>query len=223
MDVKSSQATGNAAMHYAAWQLSRKGWNVMPTARNAKGSDLFCANDDESIMFGVQSKGLSKKVAVPCGTSLDNLRSDWWIITVGPKGENPTCFILTLAEVKALCVRSDPAKSKTGTAAYWLPAKCYMHPEFQEAWHRLEGGSVMARQELEAEGVFDVGDVVDTHQEGHVTFRKHSSGSYTALVHGKQQPARKLLLDLRDRMGLPDKANNTTRTLGAQVFGELRN
>ena len=64
MDVKSSQATGNAAMHYVALQLSRKGWNVMSTARNAKGNDLFCANDDESIIFGVQSKGLPKRAPV---------------------------------------------------------------------------------------------------------------------------------------------------------------
>jgi|GEM_PF-493637 len=222
MDVKSSQATGNAAMHYAAWQLSRKGWNVMPTARNAKGSDLFCANDDESVMFGVQSKGLSKRTSLPCGTNLDNLRSDWWIITINAKSETPICFILTLEEVKAYCVQSDASNSKTGTAAYWLSPRMYDQPQYREAWHRLEGGSVMAKQELEAEGVFDVGDVVDVHFDGKVTFRKHSSGSYTAIVDGKQQPARQLLMDLRDRMGLPDKANNTTRTLGAQVFGALR-
>jgi len=41
MDVKSSQVTGNAALHYAAWQLSRRGWNVLMTARNSKGSDLY--------------------------------------------------------------------------------------------------------------------------------------------------------------------------------------
>ncbi len=81
---------------------------------------------------------------------------------------------------------------------------------------------MLAKQELEAEGVFDVGDVIDTHQEGEIEFRKHTSGSYTALVDGKQQPARQLLMDLRDRMGLPYKTNNTTRTLGAQVFGALR-
>jgi len=33
----------------------------MPTARNTKSSDLFCANDDESVICGVQSKGLSKR------------------------------------------------------------------------------------------------------------------------------------------------------------------
>lgn len=138
MDVRSSQATGNAAMHYAAWQLSRKGWNVMPTARNAKGSDLFCANDDESIIFGVQSKGLSKRAPVGLGANLENLRSDWWIITINAKQDNPTCFILSLKEVKELCFHSDPAKSKTGSQSYWLQPKSYDQPQFRDAWHRLE-------------------------------------------------------------------------------------
>lgn len=137
MDVKSSQATGNAAMHYAAWQLSRKGWNVMPTARNAKGSDLFCANDDESIIFGVQSKGLSKRAPVGLGANLDNLRSDWWIITIHAKEDNPTCFILSLEEVKELCFHSDPEKSKTGAKSHWLQPKAYDQPQFRDAWHRL--------------------------------------------------------------------------------------
>lgn len=118
MDVKSSQATGNAALHYAAWQLSRKGWNVMPTARNAKGSDLFCANDDESVIFGVQSKGLSRRGPVGLGANLDNLRSEWWIITINSKSDNPTCFIMTLEEVKELCFHSDPAKSRTGAMSH---------------------------------------------------------------------------------------------------------
>lgn len=70
-------------------------------------------------------------------------------------------------------------------------------------------------------GKFDVGDVVDTYQEGNVVIRKHSSGSFTALVDGEPKPARQYLLGMRDAMGLPDKTTNTTRSLGAQVFGKL--
>lgn len=68
---------------------------------------------------------------------------------------------------------------------------------------------------------FEVGDVIATHQEGDIIIRKHTSGSFTALVSGEPQPARQYLIDIRNAMGLPDKANNTTRTLGAQVFGKL--
>ena len=137
MDVKSSQATGNAALHYVAWQLSRKGWNVMLTARNAKGSDLYCANDDESMIFGVQSKGLSKRSPVGLGANLDNLRSKWWIITIHAKQDNPVCFVMTLEEVKKMAFESDPKKSKVGAVSHWLPQKAYDRPEFKEAWHRL--------------------------------------------------------------------------------------
>ncbi|QND41842.1 hypothetical protein HB770_04170 [Rhizobium leguminosarum bv. viciae] len=138
MDVKSSQVTGNAALHYAAWQLSRKGWNVMLTSRNAKGSDLFCSNDAETIVFGVQSKGLSKRAPVGLGTNLINLRSDWWIITIHAKTDAPVCFIMKLEEVKDLCYHSDPTKSRDGTASIWLQPGAYDRPEFREAWHRFE-------------------------------------------------------------------------------------
>lgn len=137
MDVKSSQVTGNAALHFAAWQLSRRGWNVLMTARNSKGSDLYCANDAETVFFGVQSKGLTKRDPVGLGGSLDNLRSDWWIITIKAKTDAPVCYIMTLEEVKALCHRSDPAKSSNGKVSMWLQPTAYDRPEFREAWHRF--------------------------------------------------------------------------------------
>jgi len=68
---------------------------------------------------------------------------------------------------------------------------------------------------------FEVGDVIATHKEGDVFIRKHASGSFTALVDGEPQPARQYLICIRDNMGLPDKPTNTTRSLGAQVFGKL--
>ncbi|OAP43204.1 hypothetical protein [Sinorhizobium americanum] len=138
MDVKSSQVTGNTAMHYSAWQLSRRGWNVMLTSRNAKGSDLFCSNDNETMFFGVQSKGLTKRDPVGLGANLANLRSDWWIITIKAKTEAPICFIMSLKEVKELCHHSDPAKSRNGAASIWLQPSAYDQPHFREAWHRFE-------------------------------------------------------------------------------------
>jgi len=74
-----------------------------------------------------------------------------------------------------------------------------------------------------AAGRFEIGDVVATHRDGDVVIRKHSSGSFTALVGGEPKPARQYLMAMRDAMGLPDKTNNTTRSLGAQVFATLGN
>lgn len=110
----------------------------MLTSRNAKGSDLFCSNDNETKFFGVQSKGLTKRDPVGLGNNLSNLRSDWWVITIKAKTDAPVCFIMTLGEVKALCHHADPLKSRNGTASIWLQPTAYDQPQFREAWHRFE-------------------------------------------------------------------------------------
>ena len=124
------QITGNSGLNYAAWQLSRRGWHVMPTIRNARGSDLIAINDDESLIIGLQSKALSKRNAVPLGLRIENLRSDWWVITIRANSDNPTCYVLRLEEVRALA-----EQDKNG--AWWLEAKYYDKDEFRDAWHRL--------------------------------------------------------------------------------------
>lgn len=87
---------------------------------------------------------------------------------------------------------------------------------------RLGRGSMTFPNKPVGAGIFNVGDIVDTYQEGNVLFRKHSSGSFTVLVDNKPEPAFQHLMRLRDAWNLPDKINNTTRTLGAQVFGDPR-
>lgn len=127
-----SAMTGNAGLNYAAWQLARRGWHAMPTIRNARGSDLFVTNADESVFFGVQSKALSKRNAVPLGKNGQELRSEWWIITINATSEQPTCFILTRQEVL-----DRATVDKTGDGR-WLEARDYDVDEFREAWHRLK-------------------------------------------------------------------------------------
>ncbi|MBE1282811.1 MAG: hypothetical protein GJ676_05830 [Rhodobacteraceae bacterium] len=86
---------------------------------------------------------------------------------------------------------------------------------------RLGRGAMSFPERSAAAKKFEVGDVIATHKDGDVVIRKHVSGSFTALVDGVPMPARQYLLGIRDAMNLPDKANNTTRSLGAQVFGAL--
>ena len=126
-----SAMTGNAGLNYASWQLSRRGWHVMPTIRNARGSDLIVTDGDETCFFGVQSKALSKRAAVPLGTSLEGLRSDWWVITVRANSDSPTCFILTCEEV-----RSRATQDKNG-GRYWLEPRHYDHDQYRDAWERI--------------------------------------------------------------------------------------
>lgn len=125
------QVTGNSGLNYAAWQLSRRGWHVMPTIRNARGSDLIVTDADETVFFGVQSKALSKRQAVPLGKGIDELRSEWWVITINANSDRPACFILRNAEVRAL------ASQDRNGGAYWLEPSAYDRDEFREAWDRL--------------------------------------------------------------------------------------
>ncbi|CAN5369949.1 hypothetical protein BH10PSE4_BH10PSE4_16480 [soil metagenome] len=127
-----SAMTGNAGLNYAAWQLARRGWHAMPTIRNARGSDLFVTNGDETVFFGIQSKALSKRNAVPLGRDGSELRSEWWIITINATSAQPTCFILKNEEVRALA-----SVDKNGAGGRWLDARAYDRDEFRDAWDRL--------------------------------------------------------------------------------------
>jgi hypothetical protein len=102
----------------------------MPTVRNARGSDLIVVNSEETIFFGVQSKALSKRVAVPLGLNLGLLRSDWWIITIHARTDSPVSFILSLEEVHSLASQSG--------SQFWLEPPRYDRDDFREAWHRLD-------------------------------------------------------------------------------------
>jgi len=128
------QLTGNAGLYHVARELSRRGWHVMPTVRNARGSDLYAASDAEHRVLRIQSKALSKKAPVPLGNSLDTLRSEWWIITINANTPTPTCYILTLDEIKAAAHRGENA---AGTISYWLQPRSYAIADYQEAWGRL--------------------------------------------------------------------------------------
>lgn len=128
------QLTGNAGLYHVARELSRRGWHVMPTIRNARGADLYAASDAEQRVLPIQSKALSKKAPVPLGKSLASLRSDWWIITIDANTATPTCYILTLEEVKA---EAHHGVNDSGIDSYWLQPKSYSLPKYREAWDRL--------------------------------------------------------------------------------------
>lgn len=123
---------GNAGLNFTAWQLSRRGWHALPTIRNARGSDLYVTNGDETIFFGVQSKALSRRSPVPLSKNGDALRSDWWVITINACTASPICFILRNEEVRALAV-----VDKNGAGGRWLDPRAYDRDEYREAWDRL--------------------------------------------------------------------------------------
>jgi hypothetical protein len=60
-----TQNVGNVGLYYVCYQLSRRGWNVMPTARNARGVDVVIYNQDATRTHTLQVKTLSKRYGVP--------------------------------------------------------------------------------------------------------------------------------------------------------------
>jgi hypothetical protein len=48
-------------MYYAAYRLSQQGWNIMPTARNARGVNLLAYDVGAYTFKGIQVKALSTR------------------------------------------------------------------------------------------------------------------------------------------------------------------
>lgn len=128
------QVVGNVGLYYVCYKLSLLGWNVMPTARNARGVDIICYDKDALNYIGIQVKTLSKRNAVPLGVSVDRLMGDFWVV-VNQVATAPQAFILTPDEVKA-----GAHGTKSGKQSYWLECKDYELDGYREAWGRIGTG-----------------------------------------------------------------------------------
>ena len=126
------QTVGNAGLYYVCYRLSRMGWNVMPTARNARGIDIVAYDQTGRRFIGIQVKSLSKRFPVPLGKSLDKIMGDWWVI-VNNMAKEPVAFILTPTEVRSLAHTSGTGEK----LAWWLEYRDYGQEQFREAWHRI--------------------------------------------------------------------------------------
>lgn len=132
------QLTGNVGLYYSCYRLSLLGWNVMPTARNARGVDIIAYSRDASRFVGVQVKALSKRNPVPLGTSLDKIMGDFWVIVNKVATPTPSAFILLPSEVRERAHRGE----KDGRVSFWLQPADYEQDQFREAWERIGHGGV---------------------------------------------------------------------------------
>jgi hypothetical protein len=130
------QITGNIGLYYCCYCLSLRGWNVMPTARNARGVDIIAYNRDAAKYIGIQVKALSKRNPVPLGTSLDKIMGDFWVIINKVASPSRAAFILLPSEVRERAHRGE----KDGRISYWLQPPGYDQDQFREAWERIGYG-----------------------------------------------------------------------------------
>ena len=128
----STQIVGNSGLYLACYELSQRGWNVMPTARNTRGVDIIAYDADATSFRGLQVKALSKKAPVPLGLSLDNVMGDFWII-INNLATEPQSYIMTPDEVRKRARRGE----KDGRVSFWLQPKDYAVEEFKDAWERI--------------------------------------------------------------------------------------
>ena len=148
-----NQITGNIGLYHVARELSREGWNVMPTVRNARSADLYAALEDERTIRPIQIKTHSGK---PNDMGLD-LRSrilvtPWWVFVVFAKTQNISCYVFKLDEILQLKVRDPGTRSgkPENERKFWFPRKYYTPGNESErtdrlnAWHLLRESNAVS-------------------------------------------------------------------------------
>ena len=138
----STQVVGNAGLYYVCYELSKRGWNVLPTSRHAKGVDIVIYNQKGDTTHTIQVKALSKQNAISLGDNLENLIAGYFIICL-LEGERPKCYILSTAEM----ISSDEIKSqreKGPKVGFWANnnKKVWQafHEKYYEKWDTIGKG-----------------------------------------------------------------------------------
>ena len=115
------QVVGNAGLFYISYQLSKLGWNVSITSRNAKGVDIIIYSSSGRQKHTIQIKSLSKNDPAPFGTKLNTLEMADYIVVCSNISKEPEVFIAKTGEVR----NKIHGGEKNGKKSYWLQPKEY--------------------------------------------------------------------------------------------------
>jgi hypothetical protein len=132
----STQTIGNIGLYYVCYRLSLHGWNVIPTARNAKGVDVLIFSQDAKRKVSIQVKTLSKRNPVPLGAQLECFIAEYVVVCVRNYPNDPICYVLTPKEVKEFAHKGE----KNGKVSYWLQPAAYEKEEYRDKWERIGHG-----------------------------------------------------------------------------------
>jgi len=130
----SNQIVGNTGLYYVCYELSKRGWNVLPTSRNTKGIDIIIFSEKAKRTHTIQVKSLSKKDPVPLGNNLENLFAEYLIICRRVFEEKAEVFIANIEELKNGGLIHEGVKNKS----YWLQPKAY--EKFKDNWDIIGEG-----------------------------------------------------------------------------------
>ncbi|MDR0926277.1 MAG: hypothetical protein LBO69_00735 [Ignavibacteria bacterium] len=126
--AKNNQITGNIGLFYVCYQLSKRGWNVLPTSRNTTGIDIVIHNTKGTKVKFIQVKTLSGRNDVPLGKGImDKITDDMiWLIITNVREDSPEIHIMSGEAVKKLAGhdRENPEKPNQ-EPSYWLNPRDY--------------------------------------------------------------------------------------------------
>jgi hypothetical protein len=131
-----TQTVGNIGLYFVCYRLSQHGWNVMPTARNAKGIDILAYSQDGKKTVTVQVKALSARNAVLLGPTLDGQIAQFMVVCRKVRTNAPESFVLESREAVERAHRGGRPDKIT----YWLETKAYEGDEFRERWDKIGSG-----------------------------------------------------------------------------------
>ena len=129
-----SQVVGNVGLYRVCAELSSLGFNVMPTARNAKGVDIV-GYDEHGKAFTVQVKTLTKRNAVPLSGGLNHLIADYFIVVV-LEGKWQAVYVWTRDEMRNAQI--SVFIGKDGKKQYWFESKVWTKDvAASDAWSKI--------------------------------------------------------------------------------------
>jgi len=132
---KDNQITGNVGLYYVCYLLSRgeRRWNVMPTARNARGIDVVAYPEEDqgnNWPLMIQVKTLSEKSPLPLGKDLRNIVGDFWIVVV-LSDKDPGVYVMTPGDIRSCVEKHIHGETQD---QYWLSPKEYGQYIEEDPW-----------------------------------------------------------------------------------------
>ncbi|QRF75904.1 hypothetical protein Thermo_01413 [Thermoplasmatales archaeon] len=129
-----NQLVGNIGLYYVCYELSKRGWNAMPTARNARGVDIVIYNQKGTVSHTLQVKSLTKRNPAPFGSNLGSLIAEY-IFIVNNVYEMPNLYIVDTSTAKPRIHEGI----KNGRKSYWFQPRDY--DEFKDNWDIIGQGA----------------------------------------------------------------------------------
>ena len=126
------QVTGNVGLFFICYKLSRRGWNVLPTSRNARGIDVLAYGKHGEKFLTVQAKGYTRKAAIGPFKDKTDVIADFYIVAWNVY-RSPLIYILSKDEVISLLTPNNDGK-------YWVEYRDYGKPNFLEKWDKVGFG-----------------------------------------------------------------------------------